>query len=161
MRITRPFAVALLLLAGACTETPAGPDARASRHADLQGRTLGILSRNLYVGADLDATIGALASPDPSDDLPALQTAIGTLLATDYTARAGAIADEIALTRPHVIGLQEVWQIAVNLTPLECLSPSISTSWPFSSRRWRSAACATMWPARCATPTLRPFPASP
>ena len=34
---------------------------------------------NMYVGADVDAVIAALLSPDPSDDQPALLAAIGTL----------------------------------------------------------------------------------
>lgn len=119
MRIARHLMAAALLSVTACSDNPVAPELSASsRNRDLQGRTLGVLSRNLYVGADLDATIGALASPDPSDDLPALQAAIATLLATDYAARAGALAEEIGATQPHVVGLQEVWDIHVNLAPL-------------------------------------------
>jgi hypothetical protein len=64
------------------------------------------MSQNLYVGADVDLVIRALASPDPSDDLPALLFAIETVGQTAYPARAEAIADAIARARPHAVGLQ-------------------------------------------------------
>jgi hypothetical protein len=75
------------------------------------------MTQNLYVGADVDAVIGALASPDPGDDFPALLFAIETLGKTDFPARAAAIADEIARTRPHAVGLQEVSVIDIDLNP--------------------------------------------
>ena len=78
---------------------------------------VGVMSYNLYVGADLDQVIGALVSPDQGDDFPALLAGIETLQATDYPARAEAIADAVAATRPQVIGLQEVWNIAIDLRP--------------------------------------------
>jgi hypothetical protein len=73
---------------------------------------------DLYVGADLDAVITALISPDPSDDFPALLTAVATVQLTAYPLRAEVIADEVAKAHPHVIGLQEVSQIDVDLTPV-------------------------------------------
>ncbi len=77
-----------------------------------------VMSRNLYVGTDVDAVIAALASPDPDDDLPALTGAIAILEQTNFPARAAAIADEIQRTRPHVVGLQEVSDIDIDLTGL-------------------------------------------
>jgi endonuclease/exonuclease/phosphatase family metal-dependent hydrolase len=62
--------------------------------------------------------LAALVSSDPQDDLPALLTGIGTLGETDFPSRAEAFADEIARTRPHVVGLQEVSTIDIDLTPL-------------------------------------------
>ena len=79
---------------------------------------LRVISRNLYVGADVDAVIAALATPDPSDDIPALTAAIQTLHATDFPTRAGAIADEIAANSPDVVGLQEVFTLNLDLTAL-------------------------------------------
>jgi hypothetical protein len=61
---------------------------------------LGIITRNLYVGTNVDAVISALRTEDPADDLPALVAAIETLQRTDFPARAAAIADEIAKTHP-------------------------------------------------------------
>jgi endonuclease/exonuclease/phosphatase family metal-dependent hydrolase len=76
------------------------------------------MTQNLYVGADVDRVIGALLTSDPNDDLTALLFAIETLRKTDYPARAEVIADEIARTRPHAVGLQEVSKIDIDLRPL-------------------------------------------
>jgi len=110
--------VAALALAAACAE-PAGPT--TSLFADRQhdgGRGVTAFTQNLYIGADVDVVIGALASPDPADDLPALIAAIQTLGETAYPLRAQAMADAIARARPHMVGLQEVEQLDIDLTPL-------------------------------------------
>jgi endonuclease/exonuclease/phosphatase family metal-dependent hydrolase len=75
-----------------------------------------VMTRNLYVGADLDAVIAALTSSDPSDDFPSLLTAVTTVQQTAYPLRASAMADEIARARPHVLGLQEVSDIDIDLS---------------------------------------------
>ena len=77
-----------------------------------------VMTRNLYLGADDDAIVAALASPDPTDDFPALVAAIQTFGNTYYPARAAAVADEIVRTRPHVVGLQEVSEVEIHLPPL-------------------------------------------
>jgi endonuclease/exonuclease/phosphatase family metal-dependent hydrolase len=97
---------------------PAQTDATAEATA-TGARRIGVLTRNLYVGADVDAVIGALVSPSSDDDLAALTIAIQTLQRTDFPTRAGAIADEIARARPHAVGLQEVSEIHIDLTPLQ------------------------------------------
>ena len=79
---------------------------------------LTVMTQNLYVGADVDAVITALATPDPNDDIPALLDAVATIERTDFPARADAIADEIGRTRPVVVGLQEVSTIGVDIPPL-------------------------------------------
>lgn len=76
------------------------------------------MAQNLYVGADVDLVIGALRTQDPEDDVAALMFAIETLGKTDFPARAEAIADEIARTRPHAVGLQEVSVVTIDLRPL-------------------------------------------
>jgi len=87
-------------------------------HTDGAKGPISALSWNIYVGADVDAVISALVSPDPPADVPALLEAIQTLPETVFPARAEAIADEIGRRRPHVIGLQEVWNIDIDLTAL-------------------------------------------
>lgn len=86
--------------------------------ADPAAASISVLSRNLYVGADLTQPITALATPDPTDDIPAIVATVSTMQATDFPARARALVAEIARTRPHVIGLQEVWTVNVNLAPI-------------------------------------------
>src|SRR5206468_2756837 len=102
----------ILLLAMACSESPTSvaPVDRVTRTLESAGpaATVGVMTQNMYVGADLDAVIAALASPDPNDDVPALLGAIQTLGRTDFPARADAIASTIARSRPDVVGLQEV-----------------------------------------------------
>ncbi len=92
------------------------PDLGVSRFGAPAG--VAVMTQNMYVGADVDAVIGALASPDPNDDIPALLGAIQTLGQTDYPARAKAFARTIARERPNVVGLQEVSTIDLDLTAL-------------------------------------------
>ncbi len=99
-----PLLVLLVIVTAACGMPGAGP------RADLV-----VMTRNVYVGADLDAVIGALASPDTTDDGPALFAAIATLERTAFPLRAAAIADEIARARPHAVGLQEVSTLTLPL----------------------------------------------
>ncbi len=112
----------LALLSGCESSTLTGPD-QAARAPDLAGgnsaaHAVIVLNWNLYIGTDVDAVIAALVTPDPTDDLPALLQAVATLQATDFPSRAEAIADEIARERPHVVGLQEVSVVDIDLTPL-------------------------------------------
>jgi endonuclease/exonuclease/phosphatase family metal-dependent hydrolase len=76
------------------------------------------MTQNLYVGADVDAIIAALASGNPAEVQAALLAAVETLQKTDYSTRAAAIAREIDRTRPHVVGLQEVSTIDLDLSGL-------------------------------------------
>src|SRR5438552_9967815 len=120
--------LSFLLLVGftaACADSTAPPSPLVADvgRTDIRARaprapTVTAMTRNLYIGADVDVVIAALASPDPTDDEPALLDAIAVLQHTDFPARAEALADEIARARPHVIGLQEVEQLHIDLTAL-------------------------------------------
>src|SRR3954453_3608851 len=108
-----------VLLAVGCSDSP--PEANPAISADELGSGAGkvaVVTRNLYVGTDVDAVIVALRTKDAGDDLPALMQAIETLGKTNFPARAAAIADEIAAARPHAVGLQEVSKIDLVLPPL-------------------------------------------
>jgi endonuclease/exonuclease/phosphatase family metal-dependent hydrolase len=110
----------LISAAAACNDGPtsAAPLARAAARdaaSAIGAAAVSVMTQNMYVGADLDVVIAALASSDPSDDVPALLGAIQTIGRTDFPARANAMADAIARTRPHVVGLQEVSVIHVDL----------------------------------------------
>jgi endonuclease/exonuclease/phosphatase family metal-dependent hydrolase len=78
-----------------------------------------VATYNLYLGADLNPLFA-------QSSYPGLVGAAGQVYAgmeaTDFTERAGAIADLIAKRRPDVIGLQEValWELA----PGNVLSPT-------------------------------------
>jgi endonuclease/exonuclease/phosphatase family metal-dependent hydrolase len=64
-----------------------------------------VMTRNIYIGTDVDIVLGA---DDPSQ-IPVLAAqAFQGLIATNFPDRAILLAKEIAITRPHLIGLQEV-----------------------------------------------------
>jgi hypothetical protein len=118
-----PFLLSAVVAGGGgCTDraptAPLGDFKVSSSSTASSSDAITAMTQNLYVGADVDAVIGALASPDPTDDVPALLFAIQTLGETDYPARADAVADAIARARPHVVGLQEVSVIDIDLTGL-------------------------------------------
>jgi endonuclease/exonuclease/phosphatase family metal-dependent hydrolase len=99
-------------------ESSAGADRTNDAASSNAAGELRVITRNLYVGTNVDAVISALRTPDPGDDFAALIAAVQTLQQTDFPARAAAIADEIARARPHAVGLQEVSQIDITLPPL-------------------------------------------
>jgi len=114
----RLFALLFVVAVAGCHDAaPTGPAFNISANS-AGPHAITVMTQNLYVGADVDAVIGALASPNPNDDVPALLFAIQTLGETDFPARADAVADAIARARPHVVGLQEVSVIDIDLTGL-------------------------------------------
>jgi hypothetical protein len=115
------LAIAAGLVIAACKELPVElkwDNWMTEQRVSPPSAGITVMSQNLYVGADVDLVIRALASPDPSDDLPALLFAIETLNKTAYPARVEAIADAIARARPHAVGLQEVSEIDIDLRPV-------------------------------------------
>ena len=113
--------VSLLLVFGlvvpftACSDATSPPEFKTTSPDPL---AISVMARNAYVGADVDAVIAALGTADETDDFPALEYAIGTLVATDFPTRADALAAEIAATRPHVVGFAEISFIDIDLTPV-------------------------------------------
>ena len=118
----RAVLVSVVVLLPACADhnslAPALRPAFNINAPPAGARDVTVMTQNLYVGADVDLVIHALATPDPNDDLPALLFAIQTLGKTDFRARAQAIADEIQRARPHAVGFQEVSQIDIDLQPV-------------------------------------------
>jgi endonuclease/exonuclease/phosphatase family metal-dependent hydrolase len=109
-----------VVFAVGCADSPVEPHASVISAHELERGSgkVSVVTRNLYVGTDVDAVIAALRTSDQGDDLPSLMQAIETLGRTNFPARAAAIADEIARTRPHAVGLQEVSKIDLVLPPL-------------------------------------------
>jgi endonuclease/exonuclease/phosphatase family metal-dependent hydrolase len=77
---------------------------------------LRVLTRNLFLGADLTPAYQALAAGSLAT-LPAVVAGIfnpgeppGVVQRTDFATRAAGLADEIAATEPDLIGLQEAAQ---------------------------------------------------
>ena len=70
-------------------------------------RGVTVMTQNLYYGTDLDPAIGAVLGGDPDEIVTAVTDAWANVVATDFPTRAVALANEIARTRPDLIGLQE------------------------------------------------------
>lgn len=118
-----PAAAVLLLLAACHDAAVVGPpdnevQTSVFNSTNSSAPRLSVLNWNIYIGTNLDEVLLALATPDPDDDIPALLSGIETLQATDFPARAEAIANRIEKVRPLVVGLQEVWNVRVDLTGL-------------------------------------------
>jgi endonuclease/exonuclease/phosphatase family metal-dependent hydrolase len=122
LRASLHVLTAALAFASACSDLSApssDPQVLPRPAADPPGaKRITVYTQNLYVGADVDAVIAALASGDQAAALDALSHAVATLHRTSFEARAAAIADEIARVRPDVVGFQEGSKIDVDLTPL-------------------------------------------
>ncbi|MFN8488085.1 MAG: endonuclease/exonuclease/phosphatase family protein [Caldilineaceae bacterium] len=88
----------------------------AQFHADQSDRFIRVMTRNLYFGTDLTPLITA---PDLNAFVVAASTAYQKALATDFPARAKAIASEIAATDPTFVGLQEaaIWRTGPAFDP--------------------------------------------
>jgi endonuclease/exonuclease/phosphatase family metal-dependent hydrolase len=100
----------LAVLLVSCEEAPVfePPQNALGDVASVTGQELVVMSRNLYLGADIDALL------DPSADLPAvLAIALQQVLFTDFRERAKTLAQEIQSVGPHLVGLQEVTTYAV------------------------------------------------
>jgi len=109
--LTIPLVV-LLLLPGCAEQDPVSSQlAREqdplslARPDDVSGRgQLGVMTWNIYVGADVDAVLGAA----PEDVPVKVAEAYQMLQMTNFPERAATIARNIKRERPALIGLQEV-----------------------------------------------------
>lgn len=79
--------------------------------ARTQTGDVGVMTRNLYVGADLTPVIAATT---PAEFIQAVNSVLLTIGASDFPQRSVGLAREIADKRPHLVGLQEVFQLTLN-----------------------------------------------
>lgn len=82
-------------------------------------RDFSVMSRNLYVGTDLQPIINAIIGGDPGEIVGAVSFGWQEVLATNFPERAEALADEIVTEAPILVGLQEValWRTGAALDP--------------------------------------------
>jgi endonuclease/exonuclease/phosphatase family metal-dependent hydrolase len=66
------------------------------------------MTRNLYLGADMESVVRAACTGDPSALVNAASIAWATVVKTNFPARAEALAREIEQAQPLLVGLQEV-----------------------------------------------------
>jgi endonuclease/exonuclease/phosphatase family metal-dependent hydrolase len=90
--------------------SPEQPSPPGAAHAAAPARTAEVMTRNLYLGADLLPVVAVLLNPEADqEDLAEAATATwANVQATRPAERMAAIAEEIAEERPAVVGLQEV-----------------------------------------------------
>jgi hypothetical protein len=115
---------ALALSAAACGESESVAPSVAAR---VVGEAPGItaLTWNVYLGAD----IGRVLAARTADEAVVLATEEwGHVQATDFPARAGALARAIAARRPHVVGLEEV---ALYRTADNAFAPATQVAYDF------------------------------
>ena len=91
--------------------------ASAAARREPPGKPVTVMSRNLYLGANIQRPVdAALAAQEAGGTPTQVATALATAThvtreivdATDFTVRAGLLADEIVAARPDLVGLQEV-----------------------------------------------------
>lgn len=110
-RLLTTAALAAAAALAACQgDKLAGPDASAGLAAGTAAEAAAkgdivVMTWNVYVGASIE---DAVAVPSP-DQIPfAVAEVWAEIQASNFPARAGRIAEEIAKYRPHLIGLQEI-----------------------------------------------------
>ena len=91
-----------------------------------QTRAITVMTRNLYLGADLTPVMGAAS---PEEIAGAVGEAWSRIVLNDLPACAEAIAREIQSTRPDVVGLQEVTKFRIQ-SPGDFLvgNPQVATA---------------------------------
>jgi endonuclease/exonuclease/phosphatase family metal-dependent hydrolase len=103
-------AAALLMLIpaeGAANGSTAPPPAAKKAK---KAATVKVMTRNVFLGADLGPAIGASSLPEA---ISAAGVIYRELLATDFPARSKLLAREIKKAKPHLVGMQEVahWRV--------------------------------------------------
>ncbi|PWB54399.1 MAG: hypothetical protein C3F06_04400 [Candidatus Methanoperedenaceae archaeon] len=79
--------------------------ANISLASSNENKNITVMSRNLYIGTDLEPMIN---SRNQTELVEAINTVFTEFQATDFPTRAKALANEIATKQPDLIGLQEV-----------------------------------------------------
>lgn len=103
-RAQRRALLAVALCAGAIGVVPGAAQASGSNLSLPK-----VMTRNLYLGADLTPALGALTcTPQPNCALAANLSVWNQVVATNFPERAKRLAKEIDDNDPYIIGLQEV-----------------------------------------------------
>jgi hypothetical protein len=119
MRNLRARVLAVVATVGLLMVTPAATAGTGDRPGPHHGRgtPVTVMTRNLYLGADINRPVEAAAAAQamgktPQEILVALANATHVTRAivdqTDFPVRAGLLAGEIARRKPDLVGLQEV-----------------------------------------------------
>src|SRR5262245_6469174 len=115
------------LAAAAAAAALAAPAAQATKphHGN---HTVTVMTRNLYLGADLNPIFTA---PNPLALFGAVGAAWARVQANDFPSRAQALADEIADARPDLVGLQEAMLFRTDVPPDGPATPAETVAYDF------------------------------
>ncbi len=112
MRRTALLLASCLALLAACDRAPTSPSTEAQPlAAPWSGgphKVVTVMTRNLYLGADLNPVIGALTGQIQIPVPTAVAFTWSKVQASNFPARAGRLAREIVEADPELVGLQEV-----------------------------------------------------
>ena len=114
---------AALLIAGCVDTGPAGPTRANPLLAAAAAPGVTALTWNVYVGAEIERVVQA-RTPEEAVALATEEWA--RVHATNFPARAGALAAGVAARRPHVVGLQEVALYRTTDHPFEELATQVA-----------------------------------
>jgi hypothetical protein len=107
-----------------------GTAAWADDDGNFRAGPLKVVTQNLYVGGDILLPLSV-----PPEDFPAAAAeVIDQILATNYPQRAMKLSDLLRHEWPHLVGLQEVYEVKI------CLDPAQSTE---KLRRLPTSICRT------------------
>ena len=114
--IAKVLALGLIfLLAG-----PFGMTVPVAANGDLSFHKIKVMTQNLYVGAEIQSLAAANTLPE---FLAGVQAALNQIAANQVPERAAAIAAKIAEKKPHLVGLQEVYNFTLNGSNADPPSP--------------------------------------
>jgi hypothetical protein len=107
---SRRVVLSVLLSALACLALVSAAQAKPAKH-EPKGTTVNVMTRNLYLGADLGP---AIQSPSTEAFIEANGGIVRQVEATNFPVRAKGLAKEILTEKPDLVGLQEValWRSA-------------------------------------------------
>jgi len=111
----RPVAIGMFALASFLLAT-----GLAAGQSNQSNSVIKVMTYNVYEGTDFEEVLGAQTFPD---FVAAVQTALNNVKATNPPLRMQAIAHQIAVTQPDLVGLQEVttWRVGPGPNPTAVL----------------------------------------
>src|ERR687897_2585327 len=100
--------VAAPMASGQSSDTSQRATSAAASNRPTDSQHITVMTRNLYLGANLDQAILAILSGNQQVITDAATVTWASVVATNFPERAEVLADEIAHSQPQLVGLQEV-----------------------------------------------------
>ena len=128
-RAVVPIAFVAALLSGCADSTPLGPPTRAARVAGDAAAASSVapgvtaLTWNVYVGAEIERVVQARS---PEEAILIATDEWANVQATNFPARAGALAAAVAARRPQLVGLEELALYRTTDKPFEELATHVA-----------------------------------